>query len=579
MPDLLNPSLSATEPRLSANVARLMLSKGQIDPALCDQVLAEQRQTGQSLPTLLLKSGQVREIDLAQAQAEHMGFRYVDLDAFSVDTAAAQRLPESQSRRWRALLLELSDAQALVGFVDPSDLRAQDRISALLRRPIDVAVITNEQYDRVFDRVYRRTAQIGEFAREVEQEVSESGNVFDLPSMGKAIDDTDAPVVKLLQSLFEDAGRVNASDIHIEPQERDLVVRFRIDGVLHIQVKANPAIAPLLMVRLKLMAGLDIAERRLPQDGRIAIKTASAKFDVRMSTIPTQFGESVVLRLLRQDTARLSLKKMMVPEVCEVMERVIRAPHGIVLVTGPTGSGKSTTLYAALEQLNDPGVKILTAEDPVEYRIAGINQVQINDKIGLSFARVLRSFLRQDPDVILVGEIRDAETAEIAVRAAMTGHMVLSTLHTNDAKSSPLRLIDMGVPNYMIATSLLAVLSQRLLRLVCQHCAEPAPLTDDKRLVLSRYLGADEIEGARLRHGKGCALCNGVGYAGRRAVHELLEITPELSALMQNPNPLDFEKAAQEQLGRRTLAHSALALVVSGMTTLAEAMTVIEQRS
>lgn len=579
MPDLLNPSSSATEARLSANVARLMLSKGQIDQALCDQVLAEQRQTGQSLPTLLLKSGQVREIDLAQAQAEHMRFRYVDLDAFSVDTAAAQRLPESQSRRWRALLLELSDAQALVGFVDPSDLRAQDRISALLRRPIDVAVITNEQYDRAFDRIYRRTAQIGEFAREVEAEVSTSGPVYDLPSMDKAIADTDAPVVKLLQSLFEDAGRINASDIHIEPQERDLVVRFRIDGVLHVQVRANSSIASLLMVRLKLMAGLDIAERRLPQDGRISVKTANTHFDVRMSTIPTQFGESVVLRLLRQDSARLSLKKMMAPEVCEVMERVIRAPHGIVLVTGPTGSGKSTTLYAALEQLNDPGVKILTAEDPVEYRITGINQVHINEKIGLSFSRVLRSFLRQDPDIILVGEIRDAETAEIAVRAAMTGHMVLSTLHTNDARSAPLRLIDMGVPNYMIASGLLAVLSQRLLRLVCPHCAEPVPMTEDKRLVMSRYLSETELDTVRLCQGRGCTRCNGVGYTGRRAVHELLEITPELNVLMQHPNPLEFEAAAQQQLGRRTLAHSAMALVTSGQTTLAEAMTVIEHRS
>jgi MSHA biogenesis protein MshE len=560
-------------------LAHLLQAKGLIDAALCERTVADQRRTGQSLATLLLASGGVKETDLAQAQAEHMGFRFADLDTFSIDADAAQRLPESQSRRWRALLLEIGEGSALVGFVDPGDLRAQDRISAQLHRPIDVAVITNEQYDRTFDRVYRRTAQIGEFAREVEQEVSDSGNVFDLPSMGKAIADTDAPVVKLLQSLFEDAGRINASDIHIEPQERQLMVRFRIDGVLHVQVRAKSSIAALLMVRLKLMAGLDIAERRLPQDGRIAVKTANAQFDVRMSTIPTQFGESVVLRLLRQDSARLSLKKMMAPEVCEVMERVIRAPHGIVLVTGPTGSGKSTTLYAALEQLNDPGVKILTAEDPVEYRIAGINQVHINDKIGLSFSRVLRSFLRQDPDIILVGEIRDAETAEIAVRAAMTGHMVLSTLHTNDARSAPLRLIDMGVPNYMIASGLLAVLSQRLLRLVCRHCAEPVPMTEEKRRVMSRFLSDAELDAVRLCQGRGCPRCNGVGYAGRRAVHELLEITPELSALMQHPNPLDFEAAAQLQLGRRTLAHSAMALVTSGLTTLAEAMTVIEHRT
>lgn len=513
---------------------------------------------------------------MARAHGQTLGFASIDLNSFELNHAASAKLPEPQARRWRALLLRETPASCLIGLVDPLDLRAQDRLSALMHRPIDVAVISVDQFHEAFDRIYRKTAQIGQFAREVEQEVSEGGTVFDLPNMNRALDDTDAPVVKLLQTLFEDAARVNASDIHIEPQDRQLVVRFRIDGVLRVQVEAHRGVAPLLVVRLKLMAGLDIAERRMPQDGRLAVRTSTTQFDVRMSTMPVQHGESVVLRLLRQDGSRKRLRHLMAPNECAVMERVIRSPHGIVLVTGPTGSGKSTTLYSALEELNDPSVKILTAEDPVEYRMAGANQVQINEKIGLTFAKVLRSFLRQDPDIILVGEIRDAETAEIAVRAAMTGHMVLSTLHTNDAKSAPLRLIDMGVPNYMISSALLAVVSQRLIRLNCPRCAEPIPMTQDKRTWLSGYLSADEIDGATLMHGRGCPHCNGAGYSGRRAVHEVLEITPELSSIMQDSNPLAFEHAAERQMGSRTLAHSALALVRTGKTTLAEAMTVIE---
>jgi MSHA biogenesis protein MshE len=570
------PTVAADRVRDNASLAQVLVGMGLLSAEQHDALHAEQLRTGRKIDALLQERHRLNEADLARAQAQRLGLPYLDLDQRTLQPEVAHRLPEQQARRWRALLLEEGDRQCLVGMVDPQDLRAQDRLSAQLKRPIDVAVITQAHFHQAFDRIYRMTTQIGQFAKEVEREMQDSGQAGDLLGADAAIDDTEAPVVKLLQTLFEDAARVNASDIHIEPQERRLVVRFRIDGVLHVQIETSRAVAPLLVVRLKLMAGLDIAERRLPQDGRLAVRTTTAQFDVRMSTLPVQHGESVVLRLLRQDSVTKILQHLMAPHVCEVLERVIRAPHGIVLVTGPTGSGKSTTLYAALEQLNDPGVKILTAEDPVEYRMVGVNQVQINEKIDLSFARVLRSFLRQDPDIILVGEIRDAETAEIAVRAAMTGHMVLSTLHTNDAKSAPLRLIDMGVPNYMIASGLLAVLSQRLIRLVCRHCAEPVPMTQDKRVWMASYCTPEQLGGATLQHGRGCERCGGVGYSGRRAVHEVLEITPALAAVMQQSNPLAFEQAAQHQLGRRTLAHSALDLVLSGQTTLAEAMTVIE---
>jgi MSHA biogenesis protein MshE len=293
-----------------------------------------------------------------------------------------------------------------------------------------------------------------------------------------------------------------------------------------------------------------------------------------MSTMPTQFGESVVLRLLRQDTVRQSLAQIMPARACQLFEKAIRAPHGIVLVTGPTGSGKTTTLYAALEQLNRPGVKILTCEDPVEYRIAGISQVQINEKIELSFARVLRSFLRQDPDILLVGEIRDNETADIAVRAAMTGHMVLSTLHTNDAASTPLRLLDMAVPGYMIASTLLAVLSQRLLRLICTRCAEPTIPPADELAWFKHHVGEEEVSLAKFRRGKGCVRCNGVGYSGRRGVFEIIEMTQPLADALQHGDPMAFDRLARQQIGTHTLVRNALELVLAGETTIAEAMTV-----
>ncbi|MDN3921686.1 GspE/PulE family protein [Roseateles violae] len=534
--------------------------------------LAEHQLSGQMLGRVLLDRKLLSEEQLAQAIATQLDIPFVDLRRFDVHPEVVRLLSELQARRFQALVLEDRGESCLVGVVHPSDLRSQDELAIALKRPVDLAVITAEQLTFTIDRIYRKTEQIGEFAREVERELGD--DVIDLTSMGRAISDDDAPIVKLLQTIFDDAARINASDIHFEPQERMLVVRFRIDGVLHVQIEADPRIAAALMVRLKLMANLDIAERRLPQDGRFSVRSGESRFDIRMSTMPTQFGESVVLRLLRQSKQRKALNTLMPPQVFQSFDRAIRAPHGIVLVTGPTGSGKTTTLYAALEDLNSPGVKILTCEDPVEFRIAGINQVQINERIELSFARVLRSFLRQDPDILLVGEIRDVETAEIAVRAAMTGHMVLSTLHTNDAPSTPLRLLDMGVPAFMVASTLLAVVSQRLVRQLCGYCAEPATPPTDEMTWLRHYASEDQIAGARLRRGRGCSRCNGVGFSGRRGVHEVMEMTSALAQALQHANPLEFDRLARQQIGRRTLAHSAAAMVLAGETTIAEAMTI-----
>ncbi|MEY2802012.1 MAG: Flp pilus assembly complex ATPase component TadA [Pseudomonadota bacterium] len=511
----------------------------------------------------------------AQAQARLLGLPFVDLRQFAVPPEMAGLLAERHAQRLRAIVLEDLGHELRVGLADPMDVRVQDELYALLRRPLDFVVITPTQWHRALDRLYRRPEQLGEFAREVEREVNDHEGVIDLLAVERSPDEADAPVVKLLQTVFEEAGRVNASDIHIEPQEATLTVRFRIDGQLHVQIQADPRIAPPLMVRLKLMANLDIAERRLPQEGRISVRTSNARYDVRLSTVPTQFGESVVLRLLRVDASRLQLDKLMPPPILEAFEGAIQQHNGIVLVTGPTGSGKTTTLYAALDRLNQPHVKILTAEDPVEYRMPGICQVHINERIGLTFAKVLRSFLRQDPEIIFLGEVRDAETAEIAVRAAMTGHLVLSTLHTNDAPSTPLRLMDMGIPAYMIASTLRAVLSQRLVRVNCKACAVPVRPDARQVALLGRFLPPEAIRDGDFRQGTGCAQCNRIGYAGRAGVYEALVMTPALCDTLARGEPGSFERAVRGQMQGRTMAHHVLQLVTSGRTTLEEAMTVI----
>src|SRR5258706_46541 len=353
--------------------------------------------------------------------------------------------------------------------------------------------------------------QIAEgLARQLEQDLGEG--VFDFGTLGATLGAEEAPVVKLLQSLFEDAIQVGASDIHIEPQETRLQIRIRVDGVLHVQTEADNRVASAVALRLKLMAGLDISEKRQPQDGRFNVKVREQTVDVRMSTLPVQYGESVVMRLLNPSSKLLELEALGMPsDMLERFRAILGHVTGMVLVTGPTGSGKTTTLYAALAELNTPDRKVITVEDPVEYRMRGLNQVQVNERIDLSFAKVLRSVLRQDPNVILVGEMRDAETAQIGLRAAITGHMVLSTLHTRDAASAAIRLLDMGVPAYMVASSLEAVIAQRLVRLVCESCAQEYQPSAQEQEWINLHLGAATLQGAVFKRGAGCSHCNGTG--------------------------------------------------------------------
>ncbi len=499
-----------------------------------------------------------------------------DLQRHDIDLALARTLPEAQARRHLAILLQNQSDSWLLGLVDPNNLRAQDAISQTLRRPVDVVQVEHEALLEALDRIYGKTEQLGERAREVERNIERESGIVDLDRIGSTPDDAEAPVVRLLQTIFDHAAQVHASDVHIEPQEKTLLVRYRIDGALHVQAEADLKIASPLVVRLKLMAGLDIAEKRLPQDGRIAVRSGLHKLDVRMSTLPTLYGESVVLRILMQQQGLVALTDTgMSAQTFREFQHTIEAPHGIVLVTGPTGSGKTTTLYGALQMINRPDVKILTCEDPVEYRMPGIVQVQVNEKIGLDFARVLRSFLRQDPDVIFIGEIRDQETAQIASRAAMTGHMVLSTLHTNDAVSTPGRLVDMGIPPYLIASTLLAVVSQRLVRLICPHC-RVAHTPNDDELDWLQMMGVPAGHHASgFFHGAGCTRCHQIGYLGRTGVHELLSITPPLARALRGGVLSDFESCAAAQLGENTIARRVIDLMQQGRTTIAEAIKVI----
>lgn len=537
--------------------------------------LEEQKRTGRKLGRVFVENGYVTETQISEALARQLKIPFIDLKQFNVKSEAINKLPEAQARRFRSAVLEDRNDTYLIGMVDPTDLFAYDELVRLLQKDIELAVVHEGALLQLIDRSYRRTEEISSLALELGQDLGDTAIDFAAISVGSGAEE--APVVKLLQTIFEDAVQVRASDIHIEPQENKLHIRFRIDGVMHLQTQAELKISSALVLRLKLMSGLDISEKRLPQDGRFAVKVKHQPVDVRISTMPTQYGESVVMRLLIQNSSAFSLEKLGMPEeMLERFRKLIHRPSGMVLVTGPTGSGKTTTLYAALNELNSLSNKIITVEDPVEYRLPGINQVQVNEKIDLDFSRVLRSTLRQDPDIILVGEMRDQETAQIGLRAAMTGHLVLSTLHTNDATSTLIRMIDMGAPRFMVATSILAVVAQRLVRVVCENCKEtytPAPFEQGW---LQHELGED-VSNHSYVHGKGCSICNGTGYQGRVGVYELLEMNNELIDAASHHDPNHFIKVGKQHMAGETLRKSAVDLVIAQHTTIAEAMRISNQ--
>jgi MSHA biogenesis protein MshE len=528
--------------------------------------LADQKKSGRKLGRVLIENGYLTEDQLLDFLARQLSIPCIDLKRYHLKPEVVRLIPEVQARRFRVLALEDARDGLLIGMADPTDIFAYDELARTLRRPLKLAVVRESDLLKTIDMMYRRTAEISGLAQELEQEMS--GYDVDIGALASTEGLTDAPVVKLLQSLFEDAIQVNASDIHIEPDEAELRIRFRLDGVLRVQTKAERRIGAALVSRLKLMAGLDISEKRLPQDGRFNIRVRDKSIDVRLSTMPVQYGESAVMRLLNQSTGVLDLDQIgMSPDMLEHFRRMINSPHGVVLVTGPTGSGKTTTLYSALKELNKPSSKVVTVEDPVEYRLPGINQVQVNAKIDLTFARVLRTVLRQDPDIILVGEIRDAETAEIALRAAMTGHLVLSTLHTNDAISTAARLMDMGAEPYLIAASLRGVVAQRLVRRVCESCSEPFEPDANARALLRTEFG-DAAGSMQFHRGRGCTHCNSTGYQGRVGIYEVLEMNDALVEAMHTGDPMRFAVTARAQPGYKSLRHGAIELAARGQTTL-----------
>ncbi len=534
--------------------------------------LEAQKQSGHKLGRVLIEIGCLGEDQLLDFLARQLAISFIDLRRYDIKPEVVRLIPEVQARRFRVIALDDGPEGLLIGMADPTDLFAYDEISRQVRRPLRLAVVKEADLLRTVDAIYRRTTEISGFAAELEQQLS--AHDVSLRALAATEGQSDAPVVKLLQTMFDDAVQVNASDIHIEPDEHELRIRFRLDGVLRVQTTAERRIAGALISRLKLMAGLDISEKRLPQDGRFNIRVQDKSIDVRLSTMPLPYGESAVLRLLNQSSGMLDLENLGMPSaLLERLRVLLRHPHGMLLVTGPTGSGKTTTLYAALKELNTPAVKIITVEDPVEYRLRGINQVQVNPKIDLGFGRVLRSILRQDPDIILIGEMRDKETAEIGLRAAMTGHFVLSTLHTNDAVSTPVRLMDMGAEPYLIGASLRGVLAQRLVRRICDSCAEPAPLDAAQRAVLEQRL-AITVEGLSFRRGRGCTQCNESGYQGRIGVYELLEMDHKLTAALHTGDVMGFAQLATQRPGYHSLKHNAVDLAARGFTTVQEVLRV-----
>ncbi|HEX22017.1 MAG TPA: MSHA biogenesis protein MshE, partial [Chromatiales bacterium] len=511
----------------------LLVEHKLISEAQLEDALTAQKKTGRKLGRVLIENGYVKEDELLNLLSRQLSLPYVDLASYQYKPEVVKLIPETTARRYRALALEETPDGLLVGMADPTNIFAYDDLMRILKRPIKLAVVKESDLLHGIEQVYQHGAEIQTLASEIDDDLAE--NVFDLDALNRAVSSSDAPVVRLIETVFEDAVRAKASDIHIEPDEKVLRIRRRIDGVLQEQVMNERAIAPALVSRLKLMAGLDIAERRLPQDGRFNIKLKDKSVDVRFSTMPTQYGEAVVMRLLDHSEGVKDLDEIgLSAPIKAQLEKAIRRPHGLLLVTGPTGSGKTTTLYAALSALNDAARKIITVEDPVEYRLSRVNQVQVNPKIGLDFARVLRTTLRQDPDIILVGEIRDHETAEIALRASITGHLVLSTLHTNDAISTVMRLVDMGIEDFLIASAVHAILAQRLVRRICEKCSSDYTPDAGELAWLAGVVGDEAAAQMRFHHGAGCPACSRTGYKGRVPVHEMLEINAELADALRN---------------------------------------------
>jgi len=564
---------------MSQRLGDLLVKEKIITQEQLQQATKNQKENNSRLGAALVKLGFLTEEDFTNFLSRQYGVPAINLAYFEIDASVVKLIPHETAKRYQILPLSRVGASLTIAMVDPTNVFAMDDIKFMTGFNIEPVVASESSIIEGIEKAYGTTQQ--EDLEQVMQSMTEVSDAdvelqseeaeMELADLERAADE--APIVKLVNLVLTDAVKRGASDIHMEPYEKEFRVRFRIDGVLQSIMSPPLKLKDAIISRVKIMAKLDISEKRLPQDGRIMIKYRKdgkiKDLDFRVSTIPALYGEKIVMRLLDKENLRLDMTKLgFEPESLAKFERAILRPYGMVLVTGPTGSGKTNTLYSSIARLNTPETNIMTAEDPVEFQLAGINQVQMKDQIGLNFAAALRAFLRQDPNIILVGEIRDFETAEIAVKAALTGHLVLSTLHTNDAPSTISRLMNMGIEPFLVATSVNLICAQRLVRKICSNCRETLKVPE--QAMLDAGYTQEELATTQISVGKGCGTCNKTGYKGRVGLYEVMEISDELRELvLVGASALELKKKAMDN-GMLTLRRSGLTKVALGMTTIEE---------
>ncbi|MEP7763976.1 ATPase, T2SS/T4P/T4SS family [Sanguibacter sp. 25GB23B1] len=554
-------------------LGEILLEEGMVTEAQLMAALDEQVTRGTSLGRVLVELGVLTEGQLVSTLAGQVGMQFVDLDTYPVDRTAVSRLPGAVCRRYTVLPVAFENGAILLAMADPGNVLAVDDVRSMTGLQVVPVVATHEDLARAIDRFVRADGEMDDLTTAFEEEQHNLVD-FDVSKIGDSVED-DAPIVRYVNLIVSQAITDRASDIHIEPGEHDLRVRYRIDGVLHEMQRSPKNIAGGVTSRVKILSDIDIAERRKPQDGRMSINHNGRKIDLRVATLPTVWGEKIVMRILDNSTASLDLRDLSFgDENYEVYAEAFNKPYGMILVTGPTGSGKSTTLYATLNAVSKPEINVITVEDPVEYRLPGINQVQVNPKAGLTFAGALRSILRSDPDVVLLGEIRDHETAQIAIEAALTGHLVLSTLHTNDAPSAVTRLVEMGIEPFLVGSAIDCIVAQRLARRLCGKCKERYEPSDDE-LVASRFPWLPGEEKPVLHRPAGCVTCSNTGYKGRLALHEVMRVTEEIERHAVNgSSSAEILKTAIAQ-GMRTLRDDGWMKVVQGQTSIEEIVRVV----
>jgi type IV pilus assembly protein PilB len=552
-------------------IGEILQEWGKITDKQFRDAMERQSKSGRRLGEVLVASGACSQADISKALALQFDMEYVDLDIGTINPTVMEMMPETMMKEYQIVPLDYADGRLKVAITDPLDLESVDAIRFRLNMDVDCVLASREQVEAIISGYTEQTES--ESVDSMLQEFTATDIQFeDRGEEGSELHAEAAPIIRLVQLMITEAVRMRASDIHIEAMSTRLRVRYRIDGVCIERDPPPKRLQGSITTRIKLMAGMQIEEKRLPQDGRIRMKLDGEDLDFRVSTLPSYHGESIVLRILRRESINLGLESLgFLPDDFEVFEKLIGRPNGIFLVTGPTGSGKTTTLYAALNKLNTPDRKIITAEDPVEYHISGINQCQVNEQIELTFQRILRAMLRQAPNIILVGEIRDIETAEMAIQAALTGHLVFSTLHTNDAPSAITRLIDMGVKPFLVASSVQAIMAQRLVRVLCPECKQPDPDVD---LATLRGMGVTEEQLSQATFFKpmGCPKCHNVGYRGRLGIFEVMVMNSEIREMAFKHRPLAEIRQAARAMGMRPLMEDGLIKVQRGITTLDEVL-------